>query len=225
VADIENSGSDARSIGLISWDQPGDCERLTIAFQSSEGAPATTTPSVRVEHLDGLPILRVTVSSTESMISDQLVESDLVDRLFVVSSLQGDTFIDFHLRNPVLVRMTTAHAPARIELELWPGIVDPTARPTVTGSLVVISPQDGTRRGVPIPVTGYALGFTSGVLVMATAGTSVLYEQVQQTADGPGWVEFRVSLSLPRGPALVFVGEDQPGPAGLAGVVIPITVE
>lgn len=226
VADIANPGSDASTIGLIQWeDVAAACERFTISFQSSEGAPAISPPSVRVEHLDGLPIVRITVGSNDSMVIDQLIESDLVQKLFVVSSLRENTFIDLHLNAPVWVRMITGQAPARIEIEMIPGIVDPTVRPNVSENLVVISPQEGVRSRVPILVTGYARGFDSGVLVMATSGANILYEQVLEPAQGPGWVEFRISLSLPPGPVLVFVGEDQPGPAGLAGVVIPMTVE
>lgn len=226
VANFPGTGSDARAIGLISWETRPDCERFTIAFQSNEGAPATTPPAVRVGFIDGLPILRIAVSSTASVITDQSVETAMVDRLYVVRSLDGTMFVDLHLGVSALARVTVHESPAEVVIELRPGILDPVARPSISERLVVTSPVEGARVALLVRVGGYARSFGDGVLIIATAGANILHEQSAETPDNTtGWVEYRATLSLPRGPVLIFVGEDEPGPAGLAGIVIPVTVE
>ncbi len=225
VVEQSNPGSDARTIGLIGWESlPGSCERFTISFHSVEGAPATTPPSVRVEYLAGIPVVRMSLGVGDSVIVDQVVDSTFVSRLYVVTAINGDRFIDFHLRAPALTSVAMSEGPAEISVEFRPGIVDPLTGPAMDDHLVVLSPRDGATVSVPIPVTGYVREFDSRVLVLVTAGANVLQEQIATTAEGErGWLEYRLTLSLPRGPVLVFVGEDEPG--RLNGVVIPVTVE
>lgn len=224
VASIANPGSDSSTIGEISWDQVGGCERFHIEFQSSEGAPATSPPMVRAEFIPGMAILRVTLGSTESVIIDQAVDSDLVNHLYVVDAYDSGMFIDFHLSSPALARVVALATPAEVTVELRPGIVDPTFHPSVSDRLVITSPQEGSQVSPPIRVGGYSRQFEEGVLVIATSGTTILHEELIP-ASSAGWSEFRTSLQLQPGPVLVFIGEDQPGPSGLAGVIIPVTVE
>src|SRR5690606_23263201 len=133
-----------------------------------------------------------------------------------------DRFIDFHLHAPALTSVSMSERPAELTVEFRPGLVDPMVTPALGNDLVVLSPQDGATVSVPILVTGYVRDFDSRVLVLVTAGANVLIEQIAITAEGErGWLEFGTSLSIPRGPVLVFVGDDEPG--GLNGVVIPVT--
>lgn len=223
---VGSAQSDAGIIGLIEWaDRGSGCEEFTIVFQSAEGAPATTTPLVAAEFLDQLTILRLRLDTPVSVVADQAVETALVEHLYVVSALSGRTFIDFHLTGPASVRVTARDAPARLVVELLPGIIPVNARPILAERLVVIRPLDGSLSTSPVVVTGYARGFDDGVLVIATAGTTTLHEQSVPTAETTtGWAEFRATISSPSGPILIFVGEDPPGPGLLSGVVIPITV-
>lgn len=226
VATITNPASDSATIGLIAWEVLAGCERFSITFQSNEGAPSTTPPSLRAEFLPGLPILRIFVDSGTSVLTDQLVETALVSRIYVVTRANGEMFVDLHLAGPTLARVTTEGSPAGVLVELRPGIVDPVSRPLVTDRLIVVSPQEGSRLPVPVVVAGYSRSFDEGVLVIATAGTEILYERMlEPVLRTTGWVEFQVSLVLARGPVLIFVGEDEPGPGGLVGLVIPVTVE
>jgi hypothetical protein len=224
VGDID---SDAGMIGPISWADLGTgCEEFTIVFQSAEGAPATTAPLVTARFVDSLSILRIGVDAPSSAVIDQVVGSGLVDHLYVVHSLTGQSFIDLHLTGPVRVRVSAFGTPARVVVELLPGVIPVTSRPIVGERLVVTRPLEGSSSASPVIVAGYARNFDDGVLVIATAGTETLYEQTfPLTADVTGWIEFRAILSVPSGPILVFVGEDPPGPGLLSGVVIPMTVQ
>lgn len=224
---VGDAQSDAGVIGLISWTEsaPG-CEELTIEFRSAEGAPATTAPLVAARFVDNLAVLRLSLEAPAGAVIDQAVESELVDHLYVIHSLTGQTYIDLHLTGPTRIRLTAFDTPARVVVEMLPGVIPFASRPIVGDGLVVTRPLEGSTSASPIIVAGYVRGFEDGVLVIATAGTETLYEQITPlTPDVHGWIEFRTILSLPSGPILVFVGEDPPGPGLLSGVVIPMTVQ
>lgn len=224
---VGNAESDAVTLGFISWVDTSDgCERFTLTFQSAEGAPAAAAPTVRAEFLDSIPVLRLWIGSSDAVISDQAVETELVDRLFAVKSLTGNMFVDLHLTGPVRARLSAADGPARVDLELLPGIIGLSAVPEMSDHLIVVRPYNGSTSQAPILVAGYARGFGAGVLVIATAGAEILYERTVPAAPVEfGWAEFRAVVDIPSGPILLFVGEDLPGPGGLAGLVIPMRVE
>ena len=224
VASLDSPGSDAQTVGLISWEAPSECETFTIAFVSSEGAPATTPPSVTVDFLDPAPILRIALDATGSVIADQVVDTGLVERLFVVDSVDGGVFIDLHLKGPAQARVSTGESPATLQLELQPGLVDRPNRPMVIEDLVVISPMEGSEVDSPVEVSGYARKAPGGLVVIATSGDLVLGEHHLEPAGEEGsWGEFRTSLALDPGSVTVFTGEDL-GPGGLEGVTIQMTV-
>ncbi len=227
IAAVGNADSDAITIALIAWDDLGDgCERFTFTFQSAEGAPAAAAPTVRAEFLADIPVLRLWIGSSNAVVSDQKVETALVDRLFAVRSLTGNMFVDLHLAGPVRARLAAADGPARVDLELLPGIISLGTRPVTSDDLVVVRPYDGATSRAPVLVAGYARGFDEGVLVLATSGTEILWKRTVPAAPVEfGWAEFRAVVDIPPGSLLLFVGEDLPGPGGLAGLVIPMTVE
>ena len=224
VASMERLGSDAQTVGLISWEAPSQCETFTISFVSSEGAPATTPPSVTVDFLDPAPILRIALDATGSVIADQVVDTGLVDRLFVVDSIDGGVFIDLHLKGPAQARVSTGESPATLQLELQPGLVDHPNRPVVIEDLVLISPMEGSDVDSPVEVSGYARKTSGGLVVIATSGDLVLGEhQLEPAGEVGSWGEFRTSLALDPGPVTIFAGEDL-GPGGLEGVTVQMTV-
>jgi hypothetical protein len=223
VAEIDGAGSDAQTIGLISWAVRGGCETFTVGFGSSEGAPATTPPTVIVDFLDPAPILRVTLGVSGSVVADQLVDSGLVERLFVVNGLDGRLYLDIHLKGAAQARVSTRQSPASVSVELQQGIVDPAGAPIVGERLVVISPLEGVANSSPVTISGYTRGVESGLLVIATSGDVVLGEHQLDPAQGAGvWSEFTTTLALDEGEVTIFIGEE--GTDGLEGVTIPITV-
>lgn len=225
IVTLEQPGSDSDSLGPISWEETESCETFTLAFVSSEGAPATTPPPVHAWYVDGVPIVRVHVSAESTVITDQLVETGLVERLFVVRSLDGGLFLDLHLAAPAQTHIETAASPAEVTIHLQPGIVDYPARPAISDLVVIAAPLNGAMVPPDVDVFGYARTLEANVLLIATAADEVVAEAFTTAADSiETWGEFRTQLALPAGDVSVFVGEESPEDGHLEGIAIAVTV-
>ncbi len=154
VGRVENPDSDAASISTIRWQEFPLCERFTVELASAEGAPAVRPPTVAGTLAPGL--LRVSFGApiVASPIADQRVETDLVDRLFVVRDLDGTLFVDLHLTADVVARVDVESAPARVVIDLAPTGQPVGAETIVTSDLVVTEPTGGDVR-YPLTVFGY----------------------------------------------------------------------
>ncbi|HEY7823567.1 MAG TPA: Gmad2 immunoglobulin-like domain-containing protein [Acidimicrobiia bacterium] len=223
IADIPAETSDSRNIGQISWERNDRCETFHFEFVTSEGAPATTAPGLSVDHLESFQVIRVRLDIETAVLEEQLVETGLVDRLYVVRSLSGDLFVDLHLSEPVAARATVSSSPARLSLELRPGIVPFTGASTIGEDLVLTSPAQNEVAD-DIQLLGYARTATGEVTAVATQDDSVVTEATATTADAAGsWGEFRIGLSLPPGQFAIFIGEESPD-EGLHGITLDLTV-
>jgi len=225
VTRMDQPSSDTNSLGLISWQVDEGCERFEVDFETTEGAPATTPPPVVVEFLTSRQILRVWADVETTVVTDQLVETPLVDRLFVVRALDGGMFIDFHLAAPAQARVAISNSPARLSLELQAGPEPFTTRALVSDRVVVVAPGDGLETSSIVEIGGYARTFEGNVLVIATAAGEVAAETNVTAADWVGtWGEFRASIQLPLGEASLFVGEESPDDGRLTGINLSLTV-
>lgn len=225
VTRMDQPSSDTNSLGLISWQVDEGCERFEIDFETTEGAPATTPPPVVVEFLTSRQILRVWADVETTVVTDQLVETPLVDRLFVVRALDGGMFVDFHLAAPAQARVAISNSPARLSLELQAGPEPFTTRALVTDRVVVVAPSDGLETAHIVEIGGYARTFEGNVLVIANAAGEVVAETNVTAADWVAtWGEFRASIQLPLGEASLFVGEESPDDGRLTGITLSLTV-
>ncbi|MFP3882202.1 MAG: Gmad2 immunoglobulin-like domain-containing protein [Actinomycetota bacterium] len=223
IADIPSEGSDSRNIGQISWERNDRCETFHFEFVTSESAPATTPPGLSVDHLESFQVIRVRLDIETAVVKEQLVETDLVDRIYVVRSLSGDLFLDLHLSEPAAARASVSSSPARLTLELRPGFVPFMGTSTIGEDLVLTSPAQNEVSG-DIQLLGYARTTSGEVTAVATQDDSVAAEATTTTADGAGsWGEFRIGLSLPTGQFSVFIGEENDD-EGLQGVTVDLTV-
>ena len=226
IAKIEESGSDSDSLGSISWEETESCETFTFSFSSSEGAPATTPPSVVATYVEDVPIVRVGLDTKTTAITDQLVETGLVERLYVVRSLEGGLFVDIHLFAPAQAHVETRRSPAQVVLHLQPGIVEYPSQPAISELVVIASPLDGAFVPTEVEVFGYARTFEANVLMIATVGDEVVAEDFTTAADSADtWGEYRFSLVLPTGEVSVFVGDENQEDGGLEGIAIGVTVQ
>ncbi|GEM_PF-999084 len=226
VTRLDQPTSDTRSLGLISWQVDDGCERFGIDFETTEGAPATTPPTVVVDFLETRQILRIWMDVASTVVTDQLVETPLVDRLFVVRALEGGMFIDIHLSGPALARVAISNSPARMSLELQAGTDPLVAAPAaVTEDVVVVSPSIGIETSAEADVSGYVRTFEGNVLVRATVADSVVAETSATAADWvETWGEFRASITLPTGQVNLFVGEMRPDDGQPVGANLSLTV-
>lgn len=226
VDEYDNTGSDSTTIGLIRWQADGGCETFEVEFETAEGAPATTPPSVMAEFIDGLGVLRIRTSAVDTVITDQLVETDLVKRLYVVRALDGGMFVDLHLAAPAQARIDLTSSPARLKVALQPGIVPYTTQPVTAELIVLTSPTDEATITTTLTIEGYARGIgaeIAAVAIVGQEGDDAVVDADASTADNSRtWGEFRATMELMPGPVTLFVGDKDSDPGGFEGVTIDL---
>lgn len=226
VTRVDQPASDTNRLGLISWQVDQGCERFAIDLETTEGAPATTPPTVVVEFLESRQILRLRIDVDSTVVTDQLVETPLVDRLFVVRALDGTMFVDFHLAGPAQARVVISNSPARLVLELQAAL-EPFSTPAVVSDrVVVVSPAEGTETGTTVEVSGYARTFEASVHIIASTAGETVAEATATAADWvETWGEFRTTIVLPPGGVSLLVGEESPEDGQITGPTITLTVQ
>ncbi len=226
IGRISQPASDSKTLGLISRQVVDGCETFGFDFETAENAPATTPPSVDAEFLRGERIIRIHIEIDQTVITDQLVETSLVDRIFVVRALDGSMFIDLHLAAAANARIDVSNSPARLSLELAPrdGEIGPAA--AFSDSVVVVSPAGEPVVPEEFTVEGYARTFEATVLILASRGDEVLTMETTTSADWVDtWGEFAAAISVIPGDASLFVGEESPQDGSLRGVILRLTVQ
>jgi hypothetical protein len=225
IADLDGSGSDSARLGRVSWEESDRCETFNFDFETSEGAPATTTPDVQVDHLESFQVIRITIDVESSVVIDQLVETGLVERLYVVRALDGGMFVDLHLAAPAAARATALATPARLSVELRPGFVPIEGRPSQSQGVVLVSPTADAEVSTTTQLTGYARTSEGSVLIVVTQAGSLVLETSTTAADSESaWGEFGIELTLPPGEVSAFVGERSLGDGSLNGLTIDLSV-
>ena len=225
VARVDQPSSDTNILGLISWQEINGCERFRFDFETTEGAPATTPPSMAVEFLASGQILRIHLGLETTVLSDQLVETGLVDRLFVVKALDGGMYVDLHLASPSQARAFVSNSPAALTVELQMGIEPFGGEAAVSERTVLVDPLADAETGLLLEVIGYSRAFEGTVVVIATQSAGVVAEASTQAADWTEtWGEFQTSVELPAGRTSLFVGEESPNDGALEGMTVDITV-
>jgi hypothetical protein len=211
---------------LVSRQVEGSCERFGFDFDTAENAPATTPPSVTATYLDGERVIRIALGIDRTVITDQLVETRLVDRLFVVRALDGTMFVDLHLNEKTNARVSLSNSPARLTIELHPAAGEIGPAPTVSSRMVLLAPRDGATVDEEIDVAGYARTSEANVLIVATLADEVVLEESTTAADWvETWGEFRSTVTLPPGRVDLFVGEESAADGSLQGVILRLTVQ
>lgn len=222
---ITQPSSDSRTLGLVSRQVEGQCERFGFDFDTAGDAPATTPPSMTARFLEGSRVIRISMDIDRTVITDQLIETRLVDRLYVVKGLDGTMFVDLHLREKAVAKVTVTNSPARLTLELAPGVGDIGPAPLFSDRTVLITPPGDGEVGSEVEVTGYARNAEANVMIVATAGNDVVLETSTTAADWlETWGEFEEEISLPSGTVNLFVGEASPADGSLQGVTVGLTV-
>lgn len=225
IAEVEAESPDSSLLGNISWEVNDQCETFVFEFETSEGAPATSVPDIEVSHLDSFQVIRIRLGVNAAVLTDQLVETELVDRLYVVRSLNGGIFVDLHLSSPAAARASVRSSPAMLTVDLRPGFVDFVGTSVVDDDIVLVSPAAGITVGTSTQLTGYARIAQPAVLVIVTQGDEVALETNATTADSAvTWGEFRADLELPPGEVSVFIGEASSEDGSLSGIAIDLTV-
>lgn len=195
LADFDPSSSDSTRIAGITWRTSGVCQTFTISFATEDGAPATTPPALSARLLRGAGVLRIETAATDSVIADQVVETGLVERLFVPVSDDGSRFVDLVLGEPVVARARLETTPARVEIEIQPG-GPPIGRPLMTGDLVVIEPGSAAVATPVLDVAGYSMGEASTYDVTINRAGQPVADTTLETADSHIWSAFHLVVQV-----------------------------
>lgn len=225
IADIEGEGPPGSTIGRITWDSTDLCETFLFEFETSEGAPATSVPNISIAHLESFQVLRIAMDVDDAVVTDQLVETNLVDRLYVVTALDGRIVVDLHLAAPAAARARVESSPARLTVDLRPGFVPFEGTSTIGQRVVLVSPAAGTEVDSVTQLLGYSRTFEANVTVIVTREGVVAVETSTTAADSvERWGEFRLQLGLPPGDVTVFLGEESPQDGSPQGITVDLSV-
>lgn len=217
------TSGDAEQIGAITWETNPECEVFTIDFVTAQAAPATSAPTMSAEFLRSSAVVRVYLDLEATSVTDQLVQSGLVDRVYVARRPDRTLFVDFHLVAPALARVSVAESPGQVKVELEPGGGELDGLAAFAQNVVVISPTTGPV-DVPTEITGYSRNFEANTIARISQGGSVLDENFTTAADWvETWGEYSLTLDpAGSGDAELFVGEQSAQDGSDRGVVIDI---
>jgi hypothetical protein len=192
--------SDASVVQAYTWQHVGACERVRVGFATAEGAPAVTPPQVDVRFLRWAGVVRLDfgTSVAAAVVAEQIVDTELIDRIYTVTEVDGTMYVDLHLRVPAFVRAFTTSGPAAILVDLAHGGQNYELPATRNDGLVVIAP-DPAATTYPLTVTGYTMEADDTIegILRGPDGSTVIGEAVVGSHDFT-WGGF--SMVFPNGP-------------------------
>lgn len=194
------AGSDSTLLAAIDWQVWEGCERFLFSMASTEGAPTLEPPSALLIIFREHGVLRVLHGPEveTSAISYQLVDSPLVDRLYVLKSPGGGLYVDLHLAQPVAARMIPGSGPATLTIDLRPGGEPYSGSPLVTPRAVLMLPE-GERFRYPFALAGYLPpGTRDWVATLTSANGEVVEAGFPLRGGDDLWLGF--TAVFPEGP-------------------------
>lgn len=206
---IERPDSDASIVSGVRWNAHETCVRVVVEFAASSGAPAVTPPGVGPLFIRTAGVLRLQLDPvvSQSSILDQVIDASLVSHAFVVRRPTGDMFIDLHLTDPALVRVSAASGPARLIVDFVAGGDRYPAPAIVTDDLVIVDPVGGAAI-YPFTVNGYLRNDADTMTVTIGVGDSEETYSSEVGARSDAWGAFTVLVpDGPDGPGSMVVGE------------------
>jgi hypothetical protein len=207
---VSGAEGDASAIGQVSWIDHGTCERLIISYRTSAGAPAVDPPTVATLLIRQSAVLRLNIgtSVTVSAFKEQVVDSPLVEGVFVVRTPTGAIFADIHLASAAVARVINQSSPARTAIDLRAGGPRLTSQPLRSGETIVVEPLGGDVR-YPFSISGYALGDEAEIVGSLQANGSAVVEARASVAERyDTWGAFTVLFTDgPAGPVTATVGD------------------
>lgn len=212
VAALGGDDGDARTLSSARVTLEEGCERLTLDFLSSTGAPASLLGPMGVTLIAETATLRITLPPEvrASAIADAAIDSTLVDHLYIVEDDDNGLFVDVHL-NPTVPAEASASdtmSPARVVVDLrdsdrGSAVLAPPRRGR---DLVVLSPASGPGL-YPIQVAGFARPGTDSVRVRLVEEGETSFAELLPIERGTYvWQEFRLLIDDgPSGPVRLVV--------------------
>lgn len=142
-------------------------------------------------------MLRIDTEATSSVVVDQLLEEDLVERLFVPVDADGFRFVDLVLNGPVVARARALTSPARLEIDIQAGGPEEIGSPLISSELVVIEPVSSADAEPILDIAGYSTGELETITLAVLLGERVVTSLDLPLEPQPHvWKAFNVTLPV-----------------------------
>ena len=226
IASLGEPAADATRISEIRWDPAATCERITMAFATESGAPATTLGLTGVTAFTFTGSLRVTLPPdiTATAVADSHLDGDLVQQLYVVRGPARDLFVDIIgvPGEPMAARAFLTTSPATLVIDVVRAPNAPATGPVArSDAAVVVSPPQGPAL-YPVAVEAYAAPSLRTVRIQVTNGDSVAIDRALALAgDSDAWQAISTRIEDgPAGRSTLFVGIVDPNARQLEGATV-----
>lgn len=194
---FDRPAADSNRITGITWRMSGECQVITVAFATEDGAPATSPPTLTARLLSTAGVLRIETEATESSIVDQLVEEGFIERLYVPVEEDGTRFIDLVLARAAVARARVLTSPAQIEIELQTGEPESVGHPLITDSVVIVEPGSAAVAQPLLDIAGYSIGTTESLEVSVEQNSNVVESTSLELEPSPGvWTAFHHMVAV-----------------------------
>ncbi len=230
IAALGEDVGDASSLSEVRWDHSSSCERITMSFGATSGAPATTLGPTGVTVVPFAGVVRVALPDeiTASAIADTLVEGSLVRATYVFRH-EDAISLDIHAVDgvPIAARAFTTTSPASLVIDITRASTD--AVPigvTTTDTAVIVTPTPGPNR-YPVVVEGYvAPGMDSMHLQLLVRGDPVVDRSMALDGHTDTWQFFTSTIEEgPSGTTTLFVGTVDGNGEPDVGALVSVTME
>jgi hypothetical protein len=229
VAALGEDVGDAHTISQIRWEDSATCERITVAFASESGAPASSLGPTGVTVIPFAGIVRVNLPPEldTTAIADLLSDGEFAQRVFVIRDTDGALSIDIHAMpdRSVAARAFTTGSPSTLVIDLIDAEaqVDP-AGVRISPVAAVVSPSPGDS-AYPLSIEGYAAPGLGTLRLQVSTGRDVWTDRTLALAAWPdAWQSFATVVSEGRsGMATIFVGTV--GPEGQPDEGVEVVVD
>ncbi len=230
VAALGEDVGDATTLSSIRWDGSASCERITIAFASTSGAPAKTLGPTGVSVLSFASVVRIALPAelTDTAVADMLADGNLVERAFVVRGDDDAMSIDIHGRHGLAIaaRAFVTASPSTLVIDVIASESD--AHPIGAGTsrtAIVVTPPAGPTI-YPFTVEGYAAPSEPSTKVQLVSDGEVVTDISHSL---PGWTDAWQAfvVSIPDGPSgtvEIFVGSGDVAIDPEVGTIVVIEV-
>ena len=226
VAALGEDVGDANTISSIRWEASASCERLTVAFASSSGAPASSLGPTGVSVLAFAGVIRIQLPPELDFtaIADMLAEGELVHRVFVVRSMDGNLSIDIHAveQQAIAARAFTTGSPSTLVIDIAAADTPSTRSEGATSPVaIVMTPSPGPAL-YPVSIEGYAApGAKRLEIDFIGADDFTANRTIQLIGFNDAWQGFTsVITDGPQGETTLFVGTHGPEGDQDEGVIV-----
>jgi hypothetical protein len=230
IAALGEDTGDAASLAEVRWDRSASCERITLAFDASSGAPAATLGPTGVSVIPYAGVVRILLPPEvdTTVLADNLLEGELIHAVYVFRD-DDQLSIDILAADgvPITARAFTTTSPASLVVDVTHSQSE--AVPvgvTATRTVVAISPTTGTG-SYPILVEGYASPNAESVHVQLLEEGITLNDTTLVLGGGrDAWKWFSSTIDEgPTGSVVVFIGSVDDDESADVGARVSVTME